>query len=100
MRSGDKFTVTIPVTNTGERDGMETVFWYVSDPYGSVTRPDKELRHFEKKLIRKGETSEFQFNVNVDSDLCFVDSEGKRLLEPGEMTIIVGDKQIVINIIK
>ena len=100
VRSGDKFTVTIPVTNTGERDGMETVFWYVSDPYGSVTRPDKELRHFEKKLIRKGETSEFQFNVNVDSDLCFVDSEGKRLLEPGEMTIIVGDKQIVINIIK
>lgn len=100
VRAGEKFTVTIPVTNTGECDGKETVFWYVSDPYGSITRPDKELRYFEKKLIRKGDTSVFRFDVNVDSDLSFVDGEGKHFLEPGEMKILVGDKQIVINIVK
>lgn len=100
IRVGDKFTVTVPVTNTGGYDGMETVFWYVSDPYGSITRPDKELRYFEKKLIRKGETVEFRFDVNVSRDLSFVDSEGRRFTEPGEMSIIVGGKEITIKIIK
>lgn len=98
VKAGDTFTITIPVTNTGSCDGQETVFWYVSDPYGTITRPDKELRHFEKKLIRSGETVEYTFKVNVNRDLSFVDSEGRRFTEAGEMYVLVGDKKIAINV--
>jgi beta-glucosidase len=98
VKNGDKFDVTIPVTNTGQRDGMETVFWYVSDPYGKITRPAQELKHFEKKLIKKGETINFTFHVNVSRDFGYIDSEGKRFVESGDIMILVGDKKLKFTI--
>jgi beta-glucosidase len=100
VRKGDRLEITVPVTNTGDRDGMETVFWYVSDPYGTVTRPDKELRYFEKRLVRKGNTEEFTFNVDVNRDLGFVDDRGNLLLEPGEVYVHVGDKTVRLNVVE
>ncbi|MDE5682806.1 MAG: glycoside hydrolase family 3 C-terminal domain-containing protein, partial [Muribaculaceae bacterium] len=50
------YTASIPVSNTGACDGLETVHWFVSDPVSSVSRPVKELRFFEKKPLAKGET--------------------------------------------
>ena len=91
---GGKVDITVPVTNTGGCDGMETVFWYVSDPYGSVTRPAKELRHFEKRMVRKGTTELFTFHVDVGRDLGFVDGDGRRMVEPGEVAIHVGGKSV------
>ena len=55
VTKNDKFQVSVSVTNVGDRDGKETVFWYIVDPYSTITRPCKELKFFEKKLIRKGE---------------------------------------------
>lgn len=98
VKAGDKFDVIIPVTNTGQRDGLETVFWYVSDPYGKITRPAQELKHFEKKLIKKGETVDFVFHVNVNRDFGYVDSGGKRFVEPGDIMILVGDKKLKFTI--
>ena len=56
VKRGDKLSAEVTVTNTGARDGAETVHWFISDPYCSITRPVKELKHFEKQLIKAGET--------------------------------------------
>ena len=52
VKRGDKLSAEVTVTNTGARDGAETVHWFISDPYCSITRPVKELKHFEKQLIK------------------------------------------------
>lgn len=88
----------VPVTNTGARDGMETVFWYVKDPYASLTRPEKELKYFEKRLIKAGSTEIFTFEADAKRDFGFYDADGNRLVEPGEVYVIVGDRKIRINI--
>ena len=100
VRRGDKLKVWIPVTNVGDRDGAETVFWYVADPYCSITRPVKELKHFEKQAIGKGETRVFTFDIDIERDFSFVDSNGCPLLEDGEFNIIVNDKVLKIELIK
>lgn len=92
--SDKKLTVTVPVTNTGNVEGAETVMWYVCDPYCSITRPVKELKYFEKKTLKPGETKTFTFEIKPMRDLGFVDSKGKRFLEKGEYRILVGDKTI------
>lgn len=88
----------VPVTNTGDMDGQETVFWFVSDPYSTITRPVKELKHFEKRMIKAGETETFAFDVDVAQDLGYPDGNGNQVVEVGEMTILVKDKKLTINI--
>lgn len=61
VKRGDKLSAEVTVTNTGARDGAETVHWFISDPYCSITRPVKELKHFEKQFIKVGETKTFPF---------------------------------------
>lgn len=94
----DSLQVRIGVTNTGQRDGMETVHWYVSAPCGTVTRPAKELKYFKKRLIKAGETEMFSFDISPERDFGYTDSDGQRFVENGEYTITVGDKQIKIEV--
>ncbi|WP_443946735.1 glycoside hydrolase family 3 N-terminal domain-containing protein [Pedobacter sp. AW1-32] len=94
-----KFTVEIPVTNTGNREGMETVHWFIQDPVSSISRPVKELKFFEKQVLKRGETRTFRFEVNPERDLGFVNGDGKRFLEAGEYNIIVKNKKIKIEIV-
>ena len=61
VKRSDKLSVEVTVTNVGTRDGAETVHWFISDPYCSITRPVKELKYFEKQLIKVGETKTFRF---------------------------------------
>ena len=94
----DSLQVRIGVTNTGQRDGMETVHWYVSAPCGTVTRPAKELKYFKKRLIKAGETEMFSFDISPERDFGYTDSDGQSFVENGEYTITVGDKQIKIEV--
>lgn len=94
----DHFSITIPVTNDGGMDGKEAVLWYVSVPYSSITRPCKELKFFEKKMIRKGETVNFIFDVDVERDLGYVDDQGHRFVGAGEVSILVGGQELKIHI--
>lgn len=98
VSKNDHFSITIPVTNDGGMDGKETVFWYVSVPYSSITRPCKELKSFEKKMIRKGETVNYVFDVDVERDLGYVDDQGHRFVEAGEVSILVGGQELKIHI--
>lgn len=94
----DNIKITVPVTNTGDREGAEAVLWYVSDPYCSVTRPVCELKHFEKKTLKPGETAIMEFNLRPWRDLSYVDATGKRFLETGEYEVIVGGKKLKLNL--
>lgn len=94
----DKITVEIPVTNIGKTKGMETVHWFISDPVCSITRPNKELRYFEKKMINPGETVYFKFEIDPAEDLSFVNSQGKRFVESGTYYVIVKDQQVALEL--
>lgn len=83
VKRGDKLSAEVTVTNTGSRDGAETVHWFISDPYCSITRPVKELKHFEKQFIKAGETKTFRFDIDLERDFGFVNEDGKRFLEAG-----------------
>lgn len=92
--SDEDITVTVDVTNTGDMDGDETVLWYISDPVSSTARPVKELKHFEKRRIKKGETETFTFNIIPKRDLIWLDTNGTPVLEPGKFVVFANNKKI------
>lgn len=91
--SVEPLVLELTVTNTSSRDGAESLLWYVSDPVCSITRPVRELKHFEKRLIRAGDSETFRFEVDPLRDLGFVDETGRRFLEPGEYWIQAGPRK-------
>ena len=81
--------ISVSVTNTGSRAGEEVVQVYVRDLVGSVTRPIKELKAFEKAMIEAGETQVFIFYLTHE-DLAFYRANKTWGTEPGEYKIMVG----------
>lgn len=98
IRRGERVRLSVEVTNTGGRDGLETVHWYVSDPFCSISRPVKELKHFEKRLVRKGTSETFVWELNPERDLAYVDAQGNPLLENGFYRILVGDQTLTLEL--
>lgn len=81
--------VSVEVTNSGDYDGKEVVQLYIRDVVGSVTRPLKELKGFQKVEIKKGETKTVTFNLTVE-DLKFYNSDLDFVAEPGKFHVFVG----------
>lgn len=92
-------TAEVVVTNTGDVDGKETVHWFICDPYSRLTRPVKELKFFEKQMIKAGESRTFRFEIDPLRDLGFVDENGNRYVDSGEYRIIVKDQTVKINVV-
>ena len=82
-------TVSVEVTNTGERAGDEVVQVYIRDLVSSVTRPVQELRGFKRIHLAPGEARTVQFDIGPD-DLRFWDKDMVRVVEPGDFEIRVG----------
>lgn len=81
---GDELTVTVTVTNTGDRYGAETVQLYVKAPKTKVFKPEKELRGFAKVYLEAGESKEIKITVNK-ADLAYYDIKEKRyVIESGD----------------
>ena len=99
LKEGETIYAEVTVKNTSQRDGLETVHWFVKDPYSHITRPVKELKYFEKKLIKAGESVTFRFEINPLRDLGFVNREGKKYLDKGEYRIMVGDQSVSIRVV-
>lgn len=89
MTSADSLRVSIDVTNQGTRDGSEVVQLYIRDLVGSVTRPVKELKGFQKISLKAGETQTVNFVLST-KDLSFYNSDLKFVAEPGEFHVFVG----------
>ena len=89
MKATDSLVVSIDVTNKGNRDGREVVQLYLHDVVGSVTRPVKELKAFQKILLKAGETQTVRF-VLRNADLSFYNYDLKFGSEPGKFEVFVG----------
>jgi len=104
MNFGGKLKVTVDVTNTGNYDGKETVQLYIRDLVGSVTRPVRELKGFQKITLKKGEKQTVTFDISVE-DLKFYNSDLQFVAEPGQFDIFVGgsstaDKKVSFELTK
>lgn len=89
VRPGEKLTASVTVTNSGARDGEEVVQLYVRDLVGSVTRPVKELKGFEKVILKKGEKRTIRFTL-TDANLAFTRQDMSWGSEPGQFKLWVG----------
>jgi beta-glucosidase len=74
MRNADRITATVTIRNTGNFDGEEVVQLYIRDMVGSITRPVKELKDFQKIFLRKGESREVTFTIDAEK-LKFYNSQ-------------------------
>lgn len=89
----DSIIVSIKVKNTGNYDGEEVVQLYIQDLVGSVTRPVKELKGFEKIMLKKGEQKTVQFVIH-EKDLRFTAADMKFKSEPGNFKVYVGNNSV------
>lgn len=83
------FDVTLHVTNTGDYDGDEVVQIYLHDEFASTAQPMIQLKKFERISIPKGESRKVSFTLDAD-DLSIVDANMKRVVEPGDFTVMIG----------
>ncbi|MFN0216587.1 MAG: glycoside hydrolase family 3 N-terminal domain-containing protein [Saprospiraceae bacterium] len=92
-------TVTVSLKNTGKLPGEEVAQLYVRDLVGSVTRPVKELKGFQKVMLQPGETRELKFTLS-EKDLSFYRRDMTFGMEPGEYEIMVGGNSEVLKSLK
>lgn len=88
MDRNGELQVACTVTNTGSVAAAETAQLYVRDIVGSLTRPVRELKGFEKIMLQLGESREVKFTVKA-SDLAFHTSFTNSIIEPGEFQVWV-----------
>lgn len=82
--------VTVDVTNTGSREGMEIVQLYVKDKQSTVMRPEKELKGFEKVSLKPGETKKIAFHLDKRSFAYYEPAISDWFVEYGEFEILIG----------
>lgn len=80
---------SVTVTNTGNYDGAEVVQLYIRDMVGSITRPVKELKGFQKVMLKKGESKKVTFDITPEN-LKFYNGDLKYDWEPGEFDVMIG----------
>lgn len=95
-----KLIAEVEVTNTSNRSGKETVFWYISDPVASISRPMKELKFFEKLELKAGEKKLFKFEIDPERDLSFPDTNGNMHLETGDFYLMINDQRLKFELIE
>ena len=88
--SAARYTVTIPVKNTGDRTGAEVVQGYVRDVKSSVRRPIKELKAFNKVEVAPGETADVTLTFDPSSFAFYNDKTGLWTVEPGKFELLIG----------
>ncbi|KUG10453.1 beta-glucosidase [Elizabethkingia sp. HvH-WGS333] len=89
LSGNDQLTASITLTNNGKYNGNEVVQLYIRDMVGSVTRPVKELKGFQKVFLKAGESKKVSFTITPE-DLKFYNSELKYDWEAGEFDIMIG----------
>ena len=89
MTADDKLTVSVPVTNKGNRDGQEVVQLYISDLKSSLPRPLKELKGFKKVNIPAGQTVTVEFTIDKKALSFFDPQKHDWVAEPGKFEALV-----------
>ncbi|MDR2968794.1 MAG: glycoside hydrolase family 3 C-terminal domain-containing protein [Tannerellaceae bacterium] len=100
LTKGKDITVSLKVKNTGDRDGEEVVQLYVSFPRSKVVRPIKQLKGFQRSMIRKGESETVSFTLTAD-DLAYWDNDkDSYVIEPGKVKLMAGASSADIRLSK
>jgi beta-glucosidase len=86
---GESVNIRVTVANKGPYDGEEVVQLYVRDRVGSITRPLRELKGFQKVLLKNGESKTLTFTLHSD-DLRFYHNDLQFRAEPGWFDLFVG----------
>ncbi len=89
ITANDELKISVTVENTGSVVGEEVVQLYIRDLVGSISRPVKELKGFEKISLNPGEKKVVNFTL-TSKDLEFFGAEGEWSIEPGEYKLWVG----------
>lgn len=101
LQGNGKLTASVTLTNTGKYDGAEVVQLYIRDVVGTNTRPLKELKGFQKVMLKAGESKTVSFEITPE-DLKYYNNELKFDWESGDFQIMIGGnsqdvKSITIN---
>lgn len=99
LKGNQKLKVTIPIKNIGNYAGKEVVQLYIRDEVGTITRPVKELKGFEKIELAAGETKEVVFEITPEL-LKFYNSDLKFDWESGDFQIMVGPNSRDVKMVK
>ncbi|MNZ59474.1 Periplasmic beta-glucosidase precursor [compost metagenome] len=95
LKKGQTLEASIRVKNTGKRDGETVVQLYVQDIAASMSRPIKELKNFQKVMLKAGEERTVRFQIS-EEDLKFYNTQLQWAAEPGEFNVQIGlDSQAV-----
>lgn len=89
IKAGESTTISIEVTNTGERAGDEVVQMYIRDDFASVGRYMKMLKGFQRISLEPGESKKVKFELN-EENLSILNQDMKKVVEPGTFTISIG----------
>jgi|SRR5436190_15768539 len=89
MKAGERINVTMKLTNTGKYDGEEVVQLYLRDKVGSVVRPVKELKDFQKVKLQPGESTIIHFTIDKEK-LSFYNDKLQWIAEPGGFDLMIG----------
>jgi beta-glucosidase len=89
MKRGETLGVSVTVANVGSRAGQEVVALYLTDVYGQVSRPVRQLKKFAKIALEPGKEELVRFAL-TDDDLSFIGLENRRIVEPGLFKVTVG----------
>ena len=87
----------MPVTNTGDRAGRHAVLLYTRQHYASLTPAVRRLRDFADAELAPGQTRTLRFTLSAD-DLAFVGRDGRRVVEPGAFSVMVGDQEATFTV--
>ena len=89
LKSNKSVDARITVRNIGKRDGETVVQLYIRDVVASISRPVKELKNFQKILLKAGEEKTVRFSID-ESDLKFFNAQLEYVAEPGEFRVQIG----------
>ncbi|MDF2394217.1 beta-glucosidase BglX [Pseudomonas protegens] len=89
LNKSGKLDASVTVKNTGKRDGETVVQLYIQDVAGSMIRPIKELKNFQKVMLKAGEEKSIHFTITED-DLKFYNTQLKYAAEPGDFNVQIG----------
>lgn len=89
MTQNGSITAVVTLSNTGKHDGAEVVQLYIRDVVGSITRPVRELKGFQKIFLRAGESKTVSFKITPEL-LRFYDYDLNHVAEPGDFDLFIG----------
>lgn len=96
LEAQQALTVTVRITNTGQRAGTEVVQLYLRDEAATFTRPVRALRGFQRVALSPGEARDVKFTLDAD-DFALLDQKLERVVEAGKFTVFVGGSSDTTN---